>query len=339
MVVHRRGAMFDIAKIASRQPLPTGPRVQLITNSATLAQQMATTAEAVGLLLEPEPLILRHRREAPTSSTPRPAQALADDRCDSVVCAAVSSSYGRRPTPSSAALEALAAHADEAAVGVLLDFHGPIADERRARRDGELPTFDSPGDAIHALGGADRVRPLARARPGAVPLLDVDELAAKRLVNRVLAQHPRAASSPRTSRPSCSGRTASSWSPRPRCAASSEAIAVAERARLERGAEGDRAGRVRARPDQASVLPQHRRRRGDDARLGRTSATLVGELGLGRTQALAAAAPVVQKMAPPGVALVITQPGGRGVRPDRVARSGRASPASCSATSSTGCRR
>ena len=40
MVVHQRGAMFDIAKIASRQPLPAGPRVGLITNSAPLAHQM-----------------------------------------------------------------------------------------------------------------------------------------------------------------------------------------------------------------------------------------------------------------------------------------------------------
>src|SRR6187200_2897016 len=37
MVVHRRGDMIDIAKIAARQPLPTGPRVKIITNSLTLA--------------------------------------------------------------------------------------------------------------------------------------------------------------------------------------------------------------------------------------------------------------------------------------------------------------
>ena len=50
MVVHRRGAMIDIAKIATRQPLPSGPRVRIITNSQTLAQQMIQAAEAVGLL-------------------------------------------------------------------------------------------------------------------------------------------------------------------------------------------------------------------------------------------------------------------------------------------------
>ena len=48
MVVHRRGAMIDVAKIASRQPLPPGPRVRIITNSVTLAQQMRHTVDAVG---------------------------------------------------------------------------------------------------------------------------------------------------------------------------------------------------------------------------------------------------------------------------------------------------
>ena len=41
--------MIDAARVVSRQPLPTGPRVQLITNSATLASADAATAEAAGL--------------------------------------------------------------------------------------------------------------------------------------------------------------------------------------------------------------------------------------------------------------------------------------------------
>ena len=58
MVVHRRGAMIDVAKIAARQPLPPGPRVRIITNSVTLAQQMRHTVDAVGLLGEREPVLL-----------------------------------------------------------------------------------------------------------------------------------------------------------------------------------------------------------------------------------------------------------------------------------------
>ena len=66
--------MIDVARVVSRQPLPTGPRVQLITNSATLARQMAATAEAAGLVLKPEPLILATDAGRPTTSTPRPAR-------------------------------------------------------------------------------------------------------------------------------------------------------------------------------------------------------------------------------------------------------------------------
>ena len=58
MVVHRRGAMIDVAKIAARQPLPSGPRVRIVTNSVTLAAQMTHTVEAVGLLRDPAPVLL-----------------------------------------------------------------------------------------------------------------------------------------------------------------------------------------------------------------------------------------------------------------------------------------
>ena len=48
MVVHRRGAMIDIAKIAARQPLPAGQRVRIVTNSTTLGAQMCQTCRRGG---------------------------------------------------------------------------------------------------------------------------------------------------------------------------------------------------------------------------------------------------------------------------------------------------
>ena len=58
MVVHQRGDMIDIAKIAARQPLPSGPRVRIITNSLTLAYQMVQKMDSVGLLRDPQPELL-----------------------------------------------------------------------------------------------------------------------------------------------------------------------------------------------------------------------------------------------------------------------------------------
>src|SRR4029453_11933948 len=58
MVVHRRGDMIDIAKIAARQPLPSGPRVRIITNSLTLAHQILQKMDSVGLSRDPQPELL-----------------------------------------------------------------------------------------------------------------------------------------------------------------------------------------------------------------------------------------------------------------------------------------
>ena len=88
MVVHGRGDMIDIAKIASRQPLPSGPRVRIITNSLTLAHQMLQKMDSVGLIRDPEPELLGADAD-PEAFARAAREALADQRYDSVVCAAV----------------------------------------------------------------------------------------------------------------------------------------------------------------------------------------------------------------------------------------------------------
>jgi hypothetical protein len=88
MVTHRRNAMFDIAKIASRQPLPAGERVRVIANSATLAAQLTTSATAAGLLAE-HPAVVLPAQSTPATFSAAAEQALADETCDSVLCAAV----------------------------------------------------------------------------------------------------------------------------------------------------------------------------------------------------------------------------------------------------------
>ena len=93
MVVHNRGDMIDIAKIATRQPLPRGPRVRIITNSLTLSHQMMQKMDSVGLFHDPEPELLGANAGAAAFAQAARA-ALADPRYDSVVCAAVNA-FGR----------------------------------------------------------------------------------------------------------------------------------------------------------------------------------------------------------------------------------------------------
>ena len=88
MVVHRRGAMIDIAKIAARQPLPSGPRVRIITNSADPGPADDPDGQGVGLLPGDEPVLLGSAAD-PEDFAAAARAALADPEFDSVVCAAV----------------------------------------------------------------------------------------------------------------------------------------------------------------------------------------------------------------------------------------------------------
>jgi acyl-CoA synthetase (NDP forming)/GNAT superfamily N-acetyltransferase len=300
MVVHRRGAMFDIARIATRQPLPRGPRVRLITNSATLALQMGHTITGVGLLLDGPVLLDAAAGAAEFGEAARAA--VADERCGSVLCAVVNAYQGGNEQ-THAALSDVAATADKPVVGVMLDFQpaGPSTGEPDL--PGTLPTFDASVDAVHALAAVTSYAHWRERDAGAVPLLEVDDAEARRMVNSWLAEKPEG----RQLSPEESAALLSTYGvkvvPSYPVDSLEEAVTTASRLGwnvvLKATSES-----VRGRPDQASVY-----RNIDDAEemadawsdLGR----LVQQIGLGQADDVAVAEPAVQTMAPPGVALVI----------------------------------
>ena len=302
MVVHQRGAMFDIAKIASRQSLPAGPRVGLVTNSAPLAHQMRDVLRASGLPRDPEPVLLAPDA-SPADFGNSVQSVLAGDSCDSVVCAAVRvfdhGADSVRPV-----LEQLARTAAKPLVAVLLDFDDAVAEARTPDDSGGLPEFDSSTDAIRALAAVIAYAHWRERDPGAVPMLEVDTDAAKRLVNRVLAKDPR-------------GRELTDAEVRELLLSYGidlvqkypvhsldEAVAVAERLGWNVVLKAT-ADAVRGRPDLASV---HRNidHAAEMAEAWRDLTVLIRELGLEVDDGLSIAVPVVQAMAPRGVALVIT---------------------------------
>ncbi len=300
IVVHRRGGMFDIAKIAARQPLPAGPRVRVIGNSSTLVHQLAHTVTAVGLLTGGDPVVLPV--DAPPAQYAEAArEALADDGCDAIVCAAVAI-FDRGTDAIHAALEDLAREAKKPLVGVLIDFDEYADPDGGADGPGGLPTFDSPADAIQALSALSAYAHWRERDPGAVPLLDVDELAAKRVVNRVLS---RDRSGRELTGPEAIALLAAygiELVPRHRVAGLDEAIAVAEQLGWDVVLKA-RSKAVRGRPDLAGVyrhLENVEALREAWADLGE----LTTELGLGADPAVAD--PVIQAMAPPGVPLIMT---------------------------------
>ncbi|HEV2927165.1 MAG TPA: acetate--CoA ligase family protein, partial [Propionibacteriaceae bacterium] len=302
MVVHRRGAMMDIAKIAARQPLPSGPRVGIVSNSVTLATQMTHTVEAVGLLSDYAPVLLGAVAE-PTEFAEAARTALADPAYNSVVCAAVNV-FDQGTEDVIEALEDVAAEAGKPLVGVFMDFHPPLTSDAAPDEPGRLPRFDSAVDAIYALSALSAYAHWRNRHPGAVPLLEVDEVAAQRLVNEVLAGSPQGRELTEAETSRLMGAFGITLVPRFHVDSLDRAIEVAERLGWHVALKATNQA-LGGRPDLASVY-----RNIDDASemadAWRDLGRLVTDLGLAADPALTAAGPVVQQMAPPGVSLVIT---------------------------------
>ncbi|MGI8459921.1 MAG: GNAT family N-acetyltransferase [Propionibacteriaceae bacterium] len=315
IVVRRRQAMFDIAKIVARQPLPSGPRTTVITNSSSLARRLAHTVTSSGLLLGDDPVVL-DATGSPELFAEAARRALAEPDCDAVVCG-VLGVFGRHAVNVRSQLERVAAISDKPVIGVVVDFDDVEALEPAAEGPdvlGTLPWFDSGTDAINALSAVAAHAHWRERDPGAVPLIEVDEDAAKRLVNRILAVTPQG-------RPLTEDECAELLGyygirlVRRRCVTTlDEAVGAGEEfgwdVVLKAGSS-----LVRGRPDVAGV---YRNLDGPDEMLAAWEdlERLVNELEIGedrgRLAGLSLAQPVVQPMVPAGVPLVVSS------REDRV---------------------
>jgi ATP-grasp domain len=220
-----------------------------------------------------------------------------------VVCAAVDA-FDQGTEEIILALENVAADATKPLIGVFLDFHPPLMSSGDPDSPGMLPRFDGSVDAIQALSALTGYAEWRDRDPGAVPMLEVDTQAAKLVVNRILAEQP-------AGRELTEAETAELLSTYginlvPQFAVSSLAEAVAAGDQLGWNvvlkATG---GAMRGRPDLASV---HRNidNAAEMADAWKDLRQLVGEIGLADDDVLSVAIPVVQAMAPPGVALIIT---------------------------------
>ena len=301
MVVHQRSAMFDVAKIAARQPLPSGPRVGLVTNSSGLAQQMLATVRGVGLVSDTEPVLLPPDVMAPDVAR-AVRQVIAGDS-DSVVCAIVRVFDGGTDAVRDVLAE-IAATAIKPVIGAFLGFRAAPEVEWEPDTWGDLPSFDGPASAIHALNAVSAYAHWRQRDPGAVPMLDNDTDRARRLVNGVLTRQ-------RDGRELTDAETSELLSaygidlvPRYRVDSLDHAVEVAERLGWNVVLKAT-ADAVRGRPDLASVR-RNLDRPDEMAEAWNDLTVLVRGLGFDDEQGPSVAEPVVQAMAPPGVALVIT---------------------------------
>jgi acyl-CoA synthetase (NDP forming)/RimJ/RimL family protein N-acetyltransferase len=302
MVVHGRGDMIDIAKIAARQPLPSGPRVRIITNSLTLAHQMLQKMDSVGLIRDPEPELLA--ADANPEAFARAArEALADQRYDSVVCAAVNV-FDQGTGDIILALESVAAESMKPLIGVFLDFHPPLMSSGEPDAAGLLPGFDGSVDAIQALSALTEYAQWRGRNPGAVPMVEVDTQAAKLVVNRVLAEQPAGRELTEIETAALLRTFGINLARQFAVSSLADAVAAADQLGWNVVLKATSSA-VRGRPDLASV---HRNidNAAELADAWKDLRQLVAEIGLTDDESLSIAMPVVQAMAPPGVALIIT---------------------------------
>jgi acyl-CoA synthetase (NDP forming)/RimJ/RimL family protein N-acetyltransferase len=302
IVVHSRGDMIDIAKIASRQPLPSGPRVRIISNSLTLTHQMLQKMDSVGLIRDPEPELLAADAD-PEAFARAAREGLADQRYDSVVCAAVNV-FDQGTEDIILALEKAAAEVTKPLVGVFLDFHPPLMSSGDADTSGMLPRFDGSVDAIQALSALTRYALWRDRDLGAVPMVEADTQAAKQLVNRMLAEHPPGRELTEIETAELLRTHGIDLVRQFAVSSLAEAVDAADQLGWNVVLKATSSA-VRGRPDLASV---HRNidNAAEMAEAWKDLRLLVAEIGLGGDDSVSVARPVVQAMAPPGVALIIT---------------------------------
>jgi acyl-CoA synthetase (NDP forming)/RimJ/RimL family protein N-acetyltransferase len=302
IVVHRRGDMIDIAKIAARQPLPSGPRVRIITNSLTLAQQMLQKMDSVGLLRDPQPELLG-AEAGPEAFVLAAREALTDQRYDSVVCAAVNA-FDRGTEEIILALENVASEATKPLIGVFIDFHPPLMSSGEPDSPGTLPRFDGSVDAIQALSALTSYAEWRNRDAGAVPNMEVDTQAAKLLVNRILAERPEGRELTETEIAELLHTYGINLVPQLPVSSLAEAVAAGDQLGWNVVLKATSSA-VRGRPDLASV---HRNidSAAEMADAWKDLRQLVAGIGLAGDDSLSVAMPVVQAMAPPGVALIVT---------------------------------
>lgn len=187
IVCDRRDAMYDVAQILARQPLPSGERVRVITNSPTLAGHTVRVGNRHGLSC-PDPVILPTQAIGADYAAAA-KEALADDRIDSVVVT-VADLFNTVALEVRDALDELAADSTKPLLGVFADFVAAEHAEQGVDGPGELPTFSGYADAMSALSAVTAYARWRDREHGAVPELALDPQRPREVISAALTDSP-----------------------------------------------------------------------------------------------------------------------------------------------------
>ncbi|PRQ11281.1 GNAT family N-acetyltransferase [Corynebacterium sp. 13CS0277] len=179
MVVSQRDTMYDVATILARQPVPRGPRVAVVSNSAGLNEQMVAAGLRFGL--EPQATTIGGD---PAAGVLRAAEEQLRGEVDAVVAAIVEIS---EPVFEEvyAGLSLLAETSPIPLIGVFVGFRSPPQpDITVPEGPGQLPVFEAYAEPLEALSlivANERRRAAARPHPDDTVLAG-DRAAARALI-------------------------------------------------------------------------------------------------------------------------------------------------------------
>jgi acyl-CoA synthetase (NDP forming)/GNAT superfamily N-acetyltransferase len=189
--------LFDVAQLLAYQPLPTGRRVAVVTNSHALGTLAADACAAAGLILVAATGRVGVLDIGPEASAAEFGAALATVTADAGVDALVVVFVPPLASTGDDVARELAERTagwDRPVVSTFLAMDGVPEQLRRTGPDGaaargSVPSYPSPERGVQALAHAVRYAEWRRRPAGTVPRLsDVDEPAARAVVDAVLAE-------------------------------------------------------------------------------------------------------------------------------------------------------
>ena len=192
--VDTTGELFDVAQLLAHQPLPKGRRVAIVSNSDALTLLALDTMAGCGLEVAGEPRNLSADATAADFGAAL-SEVFADDRVHSIVV------IYTPPVQSNGAevaqvLAAAAAGSKKPVVSTFLasrsvpaELRVPDADGGAAR--GSIPSFLNPQYAVGALAKATQYAEWRRRSDSRIPdLPDIDTAGAEDFVAEYLQRHP-----------------------------------------------------------------------------------------------------------------------------------------------------
>jgi len=192
--VDTTGELFDVAQLLAHQPLPKGRRVAIVSNSDALTLLALDTMAGCGLDVAGEPRNLSADATAEDFGAAL-SEVFADDRVHSVVVI-YTPPVQSNGAEVAQALAAAAAGSDKPVVSTFLasrsvpeQLRVPDADGGAAR--GSIPSFLNPQYAVGALAKATQYAQWRRRADSRIPdLPEVDQRAAEDFVAEYLQRNP-----------------------------------------------------------------------------------------------------------------------------------------------------